>query len=521
VENFKKLLVGLEATMTGKIQFSDFTLRDGQQSLAATRMTTAQCLRVLETIRDAGYPVIELWGGATLDSCIRFTDEDPWERLETFYQVIGDKAEIQALLRGQNLFAYQPYPDDLVIAFTRQAIESGVGIMRIFDALNDPRNLQTALLATKAFGAKAEAALSYTVSPVHTTEYFVDYALKLQDEGADQVAIKDMSGILQPAVAFKLFEDLKSKLSIPLALHCHTTTGVAVLNGVIAMMAGLDSIDTAITPFSGGSSLPPVEVMIVFAEEMGLNFDLDKEKILEAQRELFVIADELKSFNPYHGKYYRPVHFDDVNRDQVHQVLKLLTEPGTESIQRALEISRQILKDLGYPDHDSRIFDSQIPGGMLTNLHQQLEQMGQPAGLIDQVMEEILRVRADVGYVPLVTPTSQIVGSQAAFNVILGERYSFVSDEFKMVLRGEFGRTPAEPNPEIVAKVLQSDEPPLKYRAASYLKPVLEEPYSYTFTHSKKDLLLYLLFGQAAEGFLRKRDESQAVPLFFPAHVNV
>lgn len=505
--------------MTRKIQFNDFTLRDGQQSLTATRMTTGQCLRVLDTICEAGYPVVELWGGAVLDSCIRYTGEDPWERLEIFNQVVGNRSSIQALLRGQNLFAYQPYPDDLVIAFTRQAVESGVGIMRIFDALNDPRNLQMAMLATRAYGARVEAALSYTVSPVHTTQYFVDYALKLQEEGADQIAIKDMSGILQPKVALDLFRSLKDRLSVPLALHCHTTTGVAVLNGVIAMQCGLDSIDTAITPFSGGSSLPPVEVMIAFADEMGLDHGLDRGKILQAQRELFEIAEELKSFNPYHGRYYQPVSFEDIDRKKVVRILDLLENPEPERIQKALEISRQILAELGYPDYDSRIFDSQIPGGMLTNLSQQIEQMGQPASLMDPVMQEILRVRADVGYVPLVTPTSQIVGSQAVFNVIMGERYSFVSDEFKMILRGEFGRTPAEPNPEVVARVLQSDEPPQKYRPASYLKPVLEDPHDFPFIHSHKDRLLYLLFGQAAESFLRTRDENQPVSVFFPASI--
>lgn len=492
--------------MNKSIQFTDVTLRDGQQSLAATRMNTQQSLRVLGYIRDAGFKVMELWGGATLDSCIRFTNEDPFERLETFARVLDGKGKIQALLRGQNLFAYQPYADDLVIAFTRQAIQSGVGVMRIFDALNDWRNLQTALLATKAFGAKAEAALSYTVSPVHTTQYFIDYAMKLQAEGADQIAIKDMAGILHPTVAVDLIGQLKSKLSVPLALHTHTTTGVALLNTIIGMKAGIDSIDTAITPFAGGSSHTPVEILIVVAEEMGLDHGLDKNMILKAQHELFSVFEELKDSIPYYGKYYRPVSYENVNRDDINRILRLLEQPDEKNIHAALEISRQMLNALGYPKYDDRIFESQIPGGMLSNLQSQLKQMGQSTDLLDQVMVEIPRVREDVGYVPLVTPTSQIVGSQAAFNVISGERYAFVSNEFKMILRGEFGRTPAEPNPEVVAKVLGADEPPLKYRAASYLMPVLEDRFEADFIHSQKDLMLHLMFGQAADDFLKKRD---------------
>ncbi|MBI4928041.1 MAG: oxaloacetate decarboxylase subunit alpha [Anaerolineae bacterium] len=491
--------------MTGKIQFTDVTLRDGQQSLAATRMTTAQALRVLPHLREAGFRVMELWGGATLDSCIRFTDEDPWERLETFAAELDGSAQIQALVRGQNLFGYQPYPDDLVVAFTRQAIQSGIGVMRIFDALNDLRNIQTALIATKAYGAKAEAALSYTISPVHTSEYFVNFAATLQEEGADQIAIKDMAGILHPIAAAQLIPAIKQRISVPLSLHCHSTAGVSLLNAVVAMRAGIDAIDTAVTPFAGGSSLPPVELLMVFAEELGIAHDLEHRAILRAQEELFVIAGELRDTSPFFGKFYRPVRFEDVDRNQVQQILKLLDAGDNDSINAALRLSHQMLSTLGYPDHDDRIFESQIPGGMLTNLYDQIRQMGQPPEIMDQVMAEIPQVRADVGYVPLVTPTSQIVGSQAAFNVISGERYRFVSEEFKMILRGEFGRTPAEPNPWVVKKVLGSDEPRLRYRPASYLKPVLEDNYPQPFIRSRKDLLLHLLFGKNADDFLLKR----------------
>ncbi len=487
------------------IQFNDVTLRDGNQSLVATRMTTPMALRVLPHLADAGYGSMELWGGAILDACIRYTHEDPWERLAAFNRQLAGRVKISALLRGQNLFGYQPYPDDLVVAFIREAVGSGVDVVRIFDALNDPRNLQVAMLAARAYGAEVEAALSYTVSPVHNTRYFIDYAQKLAAEGADRIVIKDMAGILHPAQAGELFGGLKQAVNVPLTLHSHTTTGVAVLNGILAMKYGIDAIDTAVTPFAGGSSLPPVEIMIAAAEEMGLAHGLDINALARAQDVLSGVMVELSEHNPYFGSYYRqPVRVADVDRGKLGRILTLIERSDDGSLTEALALTRALTNDLDYPAYDDRIFASQIPGGMLTNLQSQLQSMGAPH-LLDQVMEEIPQVRADVGYVPLVTPTSQIVGSQAAFNILSGERYSFVSNEFKMILRGEFGRTPVEPNPEIIQRVLGNDEAPLKYRPASYLHPVLEDPCDLPFIRDQKDRLLYLLFGQPAEEFLKRR----------------
>ena len=490
--------------MSTKSQFVDLTLRDGHQSLAATRMTTEQAMRVLPIIKDAGFAAFELWGGATLDSCIRFLDEDPWDRLATFKETLGGGEKIRALLRGQNLFGYQPSADDLVISFVKEAVITGVGIMRIFDALNDWRNLQTSILTTKAYGGTVEGAISYTTSPVHTTQYFVDFAKKLEDEGADQIAVKDMAGLLYPTDALDLFKGLKENLSVPIVLHSHTTTGVACLNEVIGMHLGLDYIDTAITPFAGGTSHPPIEVMAVFAEEMGIDHGLDKAAILKAQAELFTIFDELKDVIPVYGKFYQPVTFDDVDRRQVNAIIELVAKETPEAIEQAIPLMRELLMGLKYPTYDDKIFEAQVPGGMLSNLYNQLKGMGQ-LDQMDAILEEIPRVRADAGYVPLVTPTSQIVGSQAAFNVIMGERYKTVSDPFKMILKGEFGRTPAPVNPDIVAKVLTGTEKPLKYRAASYLTPVMEDEYDKPFVKTHKDLLLYLLFGQSAENFLNKK----------------
>ncbi|GAB4447036.1 MAG: oxaloacetate decarboxylase subunit alpha [Anaerolineae bacterium] len=495
---------GAGRTNHNQTKFVDVTLRDGHQSLAATRMTTPQAMRVLPLIHDAGFAALELWGGAILDSNIRFLNEDPWERLDTFRRELGGGEKIRALLRGQNLFGYQPAADDLVISFVKEAVQTGVGIMRIFDALNDERNLQTSILTTRAWGGVVEGAISYTTSPVHTTEYFVGFAQKLEAAGAHQIAIKDMAGLLYPTDALALIKGLRQNVSLPLVLHSHSTTGVAELNTVIAMHLGVEFVDTAITPFAGGTSHPPIELMAVFAEEMGIDHGLDQALILKAQAELFKIYDELQSVIPGYGKYYRPVSFDDVDRGQVNRILKLVASEDEASIEQALTLMRQMMTDLNYPPYDDKIFEAQVPGGMLSNLHNQLKEMGQLQHM-DKVLEEIPRVRADAGYVPLVTPTSQIVGSQAAFNVITGQRYSIVPDPFKMILKGEFGRTPAPCNPDVVAKVLGGSDKPLKYRAASYLHPVMEEPLDLPFVKTHKDLLLYLLFNQSAEKFLKAR----------------
>ena len=493
--------------MTQHIDFIDLTLRDGQQSLAATRMTTEQALRVLKMIDDAGFSAIELWGGATLDSCVRFLNEDPWERLDKFRSVLGSSTKIRALLRGQNLFAYQPFPDDLVIAFTKEAIRSGVGIVRIFDALNDWRNLQIALLATKAYGGKAEAALSYTTSPVHTTDYFVQLALKLQDEGADRIAIKDMAGLLHPLEAVHLFREMKSKLTVPVTFHSHTTTGVATLNAVLAMQAGIDAIDTAITPFAGGPSHPPVEVLIVFAEAMGIDHGLDKALILKIQAALFDIFDELRDTIPLHGKYYKPFTYNDIDRHKVNRIIRLARRGRKLAMNRALALARDLLRSLHFPAYDDKIFASQIPGGMLSNLQSQLKQMNK-LDQLDKILLEVAAVRADAGYVPLVTPTSQIVGAQATFNVMMG-RYQMIPNEFRMLLKGEFGKLPAPPNPEVVRKVLGPENPPQRYRPASYLMPVLEDDYNLPFIQSQRDLLLHLMLKQPADDFLKRKYEAK------------
>lgn len=497
------LFLNQGSSMQKTIQFNDLTLRDGQQSIAATRMTTEQALRVLPHLVDAGYPTLELWGGAILDSGVRFLNENPWERLEQFHAVTEGKTIIRALLRGQNLFAYQPFPDDLVIAFIKAAIEAGIGEMRVFDALNDERNLQTAILATRAYGARTEGALSYTTSPVHTTDYYVSYAKKLVEMGADRIAIKDMAGILYPWDAVELFDELKRAVEVPITLHTHDTAGVGTLNAILAMLEGIDAIDTAVTPFAGGSSHPPIEVLLPFAEALGIDYSLNTDAILHAQSELFTIFDELADLIAYHGKYYRPVDPAEIDPKAVDKILTLAQKKDRASLEAALGQVHALMDSLGYPPYDIRIFESQIPGGMLSNLQNQLKEMGQP-DILPEVMAEIPVVRRDVGYVPLVTPTSQIVGSQAVFNIVTGQRYSFVSEEFQMLLRGEFGRTPIPPNRALVEQVIGSDNGVKKYRAASYLLPVLEDAEWPDFVQTDQEMLLHLLLGVNADAYLMR-----------------
>jgi len=494
--------------MASQPQFVDLTLRDGQQSIAATRMTTEQALQVLPMIEAAGYAAIELWGGAVLDACVRYLNEDPWERLDRFHEAVSGAHRIRILCRGQNLFAYQPFSDDLVIAFVKEAIRSGTGIVRVFDALNDWRNLQIPMLAAKAYGGIAEAALSYTTSPVHTTQYFIDLALKAEEEGADQIAIKDMAGLLLPQEALALFRALKRTLTVPIIFHSHTTTGVATLNSVLAMTEGIDYLDTAITPFAGGTSHPPIEVLLAFAEALGIAHGMDLKRLEQAQVKLFDLYRVLKPHIPGYGYPGRVIRTKDIDPQVVKPIARLIERGRPDDLAEALPLMRSLLRDLNYPPYDDEIFRAQIPGGMLSNLQSQLKAMGQ-LDQLDAILAEVPAVRADVGYVPLVTPTSQIVGSQATFNVLAG-RYAIVSNEFRMLLRGEFGRTPAPPNPDVVAKVLAEGDEPRPYRPGSYLLPVLEDACDLPFVRSHRDLLLHHMLKQPADEFLKRKYKQAA-----------
>ncbi len=446
-----------------KVKITETVLRDSHQSLVATRMTTDEMLPILEAMDGIGYHSLEAWGGATFDSCMRFLNEDPWERLRKIRAAVKN-TKLQMLFRGQNILGYRHYADDVVEYFVQKSIANGIDILRIFDALNDPRNLKTAIKATKKEGGHVQAAISYTTGPVYTTEYYTKYARQLAEMGADSICIKDMAGLLKPYDAYELVKAVKETVKVPIQLHTHYTAGVASMTLLKAIEAGVDIVDTAISPMSMGTSQPPTEPLV--ASLAGTKFDtgLDLKKLDEIS----------KYFMPLREKYMESGLLDP-------KVLKV--------------------------DVNALLY--QVPGGMLSNLVSQLKQAGKSDKFIE-VLEEVPRVRADAGYPPLVTPSSQIVGTQAVFNVIMGERYKNVTKEFKGLVRGEYGRSPMPIKPDFQKKIL-GDTEPITYRPADDLKPELEalreevKPWAV----QDEDVLSYALFPQVAEKFFEWRKNQQ------------
>lgn len=497
----------------------DCSLRDGHQSLLATRMSTAQCLRVLPMLRDTGYSILELWGGATLDSALRFTGDDPFDRLEKFRAMLGDpKAggiSIRSLCRGQNLFGYTPYRDEVVVGFLKMAVRLGGDRMRVFDALNDERNLTTAVMATKTFNGHAEAAISYTTSPVHDTDHFVNFARKALDHGADSLAIKDMAGLLHPADAYELIEALQKNFpGTTITLHSHCTNGLACTSYVVGMMLGVDYLDVAHGPMAGSTSQPPVELMRWFAMELGLECNLDIERFPAIDKELRTIRQELKALDkdPDHMGGPWPAEPDRAQRELIGRAVALLRKRDRDSLNQAVSIIEdELMVKMGYPAVDRNQLDAQVPGGMISNLHNQLKEQNQ-LDKMPQILEEIPRVRKAAGYVPLVTPTSQIVGTQAAFNVIQGSSYGFVSEPFRDLIMGRYGRLPASPDPEVLAKVSKGqprmDKRPASYVAEVNLQAVIDANPGLIDNH--RDLLLLLLFPGPAKQFLTNRRDKKA-----------
>ncbi|HBM80249.1 MAG TPA: oxaloacetate decarboxylase subunit alpha [Clostridiaceae bacterium] len=444
-----------------KINFTETVLRDANQSLIATRLPLSKMLPVLDKIDQAGYYSVEAWGGATFDSCLRFLDEDPWVRLRTIKKHIKN-TKIQMLLRGQNILGYKHYPDDVVRKFVAKAVENGVDIIRIFDALNDAENLETAMKATKEAGAHAQGTISYTVSPVHNVEHFIKYAQVLKEMGADSICIKDMSGLLLPHVCYELVKALKESVGLPVYLHSHCTTGVAQMSYYEAMRAGVDGIDTAIAPFSTGTSQPTTESLYYAAVDMG--------------RETGLNIDVINDISDY---------FKDVRQEYLKSGL---LDPKVLTV-------------------DTRALKYQVPGGMLSNLISQLKQQN-ALNRLTEVLQEIPNVRKDLGYPPLVTPTSQIVGTQSVLNVITGERYKMVLKEVKAYLRGEYGKAPGVINEELRNKVLNGEKP-YAGRYADTLKPAFENAKKELgkLAECDEDVLSYLMFPQVAKPFLEKRRE--------------
>lgn len=442
-----------------KVKITETVLRDSHQSLAATRMTTEEMLPALELLDQVGYHSLEAWGGATFDACMRFLNEDPWVRLRTIRDHVKN-TKLQMLFRGQNILGYRHYADDVVEYFVQKSIANGIDIIRIFDALNDARNLRTAIRATKREGGHVQAAFSYTTSLFHTNEAFAAYAKELEEMGADSICIKDMSGLLKPYDAYQLVKTLKGSVSVPVQLHTHYTAGLASMTVLKAIEAGVDVVDTAISPFAMGTSQAPTEAIVATLQDTPYDTGLDLAK-------LDAVA---KYFTPIREKY----------------IANGLIDP------KVLKVDVNALR-------------YQVPGGMLSNLVSQLKQAGK-SELLPEVLAEVPRVRADAGYASLVTPTSQIVGTQAVYNVLLGERYKMVTKEFKAMIRGEYGKTPA-PIAEDFRKKIIGDEKPIDYRPADDLKPELPTlrervaPYA----EQEEDLLSLALFEQVAIKFFEKR----------------
>ena len=442
-----------------KIEFVDTILRDAHQSLMATRMTYKDMEPALERLDKVGYKAIECWGGATFDSCIRYLDEDPWERLRKIKSNFKN-TKTQMLLRGQNLLGYKNYPDDIVEKFIELSVKNGIDIIRIFDALNDVRNIETSLKATKKAGAEAQVAICYTTSEVHTIEYFTDLAKKVQEMGADSIAIKDMAGILTPPVSRDLVRSMRKVIDIPIELHTHETTGCGSMTYLKGIEEGADIIDTAISPFSGGTSQPPTETLALILKEAGYDVDLDPD-----------ILNEL-------APYFQEVKNKYLN-DGTMRVKMLTVDP----------------KGLIY----------QVPGGMLSNLSSQLSAAKQDH-LFDKVLAEVPNVRRDMGFPPLVTPMSQMVGTQASFNVMTGKRYKMVPNEIKDYLKGLYGKTPVEVD-EAFRKSIIGDAEVITDRPANHLEPAFGKYKAEigNLARCDEDVLTYALFPQVAKDFLAKK----------------
>ena len=447
------------------LKITETVLRDAHQSLIATRMTTEQMLPIIDKMDQVGYHAVECWGGATFDASLRFLKEDPWERLRKLKAGFKN-TKLQMLFRGQNILGYRPYADDVVEYFVQKYIANGIDIIRIFDCLNDLRNLQTAVTATNKEGGHAQVALSYTLGDAYTLEYWTDIAKKVEEMGANSVCIKDMAGLLTPYKAEELIKAMKSMISIPIELHTHYTSGVASMTCLKAIEAGCDIIDTAMSPFALGTSQPATEVM---AEAFkGTPYDPGFDQML-----LKEIAD-----------YFRPMR------------------------EEAIKSGLLNTKVLGV---DIQTLLYQVPGGMLSNMVSQLKEQNAEDKYME-VLEEIPRVRKDLGEPPLVTPSSQIVGTQAVFNVLMGERYKVATKETKDVLLGKYGQTVKPFNPEVVEKVLGDDKKnAITCRYADLLEPELDkiEAEMKQWKQQDEDVLSYALFPQVATDFFKYRQAQQ------------
>ncbi len=446
-----------------KVKITETVLRDAHQSLIATRMRTDEFKDVLPLLDKIGFHSLECWGGATFDSCLRFLDEDPWERLRIIRKACPN-TKLQMLFRGQNMLGYRHYSDEIVDYFVKKSIDNGIDILRIFDALNDVRNLQTAINAANKYGGHVQAAISYTTGPVFTNEYYCNYAKQLEESGASSICIKDMAGLLKPYETYELVKALKSTVNIPVQLHSHYTSGLASMVQLKGIEAGVDIIDTAMSPLALGTSHPATESMVAALQGTEYDTGLDL-KALKEIRDFFI---------PLRQKYLE----------------NGLLDP----------------KMLGV---DANTLLYQVPGGMLSNLNSQLKQAGKEDKL-EEVLAEVPRVREDAGYPPLVTPTSQIVGTQAVFNIITGERYKMVTKEFKDLVAGKYGRTPCKISEEFQRKIVGDGEI-IDCRPADLLSDTIDDFKKdiIEFEPSDEDVLSYAQFDRVAVKFFEKRRDKK------------
>jgi oxaloacetate decarboxylase alpha subunit len=441
--------------MAKPVRITETIFRDAHQSLWATRMNTEDMMAIAEAIDDVGFHSLEAWGGATFDSCLRFLKEDPWVRLRRLKAVIR-KTPLQMLLRGQNILGYKHYPDDVVKEFCKRAVDNGIGIIRIFDAVNDVRNMEMAIKASKAAGAHVQGTVVYTISPVHNIDAYVKLGKELKELGCDSICIKDMAGLLKPYEAEELIKKLKQTIDLPLQLHAHYTSGLASMTYLKAVEAGVDVIDTALSALALGSSQPPTESLIAVFQGTPYDTGLDLNKIAPINQ-----------------------HFKEVKKQY-------------QTITAPLEV-------------DTAVLSYQIPGGMISNLRNQLAGQN-AANRYEEVLAEVPRVREELGYPPLVTPTSQMLGTQAVLNVLTGKRYSVIPKEIKDYVRGMYGRPPAPISPE-VQKMIIGDEQPITHRPADDLEPMLDQARKeiMPYYQQEEDVLSYVLFPEVAMEFFKNR----------------
>lgn len=526
--------------MNQKLLIRDLTLRDGQQSLFATRMSQNQIERVLPYYKNAGFYAMEVWGGAVPDSIMRFLAEDPWHRLESIKKEIGDVSKLTALSRGRNLFGYNPYPENVIEGFNRNAVKSGIGIMRIFDCLNDVDNMVSTIKYVKENGGLADCAVCFTVDPkfstkqkvksllkgvklpsdIFTTQYFVNKAKEMQALGADIITIKDMAGLITPNLAGEIVRQLKKEIDLPIDFHTHCTPGYGLAASLVAMINGVDIMDTNMITFAGGPAAPSYEIIRIFADKLGLDTGVNLEEVMNIDRELRIIRKELANYDSY--KQF-PIEFDFLNSKLPDAVDKLFdiaidfAKAGKEN--ELLEVIHRIEEYFNFISPDEAVKAAEIPGGMYTNMLAQLKQL-KLEQLLPKVLETVPLVRIDCGCPPLVTPTSQIVGAQAVNCVIDAAKnkpfYTNVSTQFFNLVKGSYGRTPIEIDPDFREKICQVRNS-TPYDTSNYKKQdnpmILEKFGGVQLAENEKEELLMELFPTVAQTYLKNKKEQELMEI--------